>query len=634
MTDWEFLRRFFAPPNTAWLGLAEDHPASRFLAPFLGVSDTRGEAPLILPRAQEGVTRAYVICWDVDHAARLRPLLEAAVAHNLAIFDPAPCRLNEQDPIDRSVLDLVGRAATYVIPVPKETKAAVWASLRTMIEMLRARPIQSAKRTRSTRQLLKDFELALSLGQAQESGAILDELRRQSGLGLENLTYLEIRRLSRLGMDSRLLSSPQIEDLLVAEPPILVIDAILASWYRSETGATQPVGDRELDAIVDSVKTGRPDIALLVRDGLPPVPSLEARCALAVISIARGDSVLLAAARQTATDLPTVILDRLRDSVPPAVEEALQQGPLSLGPVVDEWSAWARGLRDGSPDARKVDPETLNPPWRTDEELAEVLEAWPDDSTGVLGDLLAAFLQVDQSPRPAWRSSRVLLRRLLLEERFDPQGLGATRTLLEWFLMSGPEVSAYAEVLEDVASFAPRWVSPQRPEFALDLAEVVALEACPDADIASSFVAVLLERIYSQNRVLSRVQSASAQAITDDLGLGWQWALREDEVADGVPQACRGVETILLYSMNQRVLDRVRNVLLATLPGITIHLSSDKAGNADLRRRCQSADLIVLATQCATHAATGFITDNAKKARVLYANGAGSGSMLKALEVI
>jgi hypothetical protein len=63
-----------------------------------------------------------------------------------------------------------------------------------------------------------------------------------------------------------------------------------------------------------------------------------------------------------------------------------------------------------------------------------------------------------------------------------------------------------------------------------------------------------------------------------------------------------------------------------------VHISSDKVGSPALRQHARNADLIVLATRRAAHAATGFITDSAGKALVRYADGSGSASMLRAVE--
>jgi hypothetical protein len=63
-----------------------------------------------------------------------------------------------------------------------------------------------------------------------------------------------------------------------------------------------------------------------------------------------------------------------------------------------------------------------------------------------------------------------------------------------------------------------------------------------------------------------------------------------------------------------------------------VHTSADKVGNPALRQHARNADLIVMATRRAAHAATGFITDAASNALIRYADGSGSASMMRAVE--
>ena len=67
-------------------------------------------------------------------------------------------------------------------------------------------------------------------------------------------------------------------------------------------------------------------------------------------------------------------------------------------------------------------------------------------------------------------------------------------------------------------------------------------------------------------------------------------------------------------------------------PNMRVEVSSDKDGNPALKQHARNADLIILATRRATHAATGFITDNAQGALFRYPSGSGSASMVRAVE--
>ncbi len=69
-------------------------------------------------------------------------------------------------------------------------------------------------------------------------------------------------------------------------------------------------------------------------------------------------------------------------------------------------------------------------------------------------------------------------------------------------------------------------------------------------------------------------------------------------------------------------------------PHARVTVSSAKVGgDAALRQSARDADIIVIATRRAAHAATGYITDNAgAKAKLFYPDGSGTGSMIRTVE--
>ena len=88
---------------------------------------------------------------------------------------------------------------------------------------------------------------------------------------------------------------------------------------------------------------------------------------------------------------------------------------------------------------------------------------------------------------------------------------------------------------------------------------------------------------------------------------------------------------MLLYSLDEGVLHRVSAILGTLAPALKVKLSHDHVGSPRLRQQSRQADVVDLATRCATHAATGFIRTNAAAtALVTEADGSGSASMLRA----
>ena len=88
---------------------------------------------------------------------------------------------------------------------------------------------------------------------------------------------------------------------------------------------------------------------------------------------------------------------------------------------------------------------------------------------------------------------------------------------------------------------------------------------------------------------------------------------------------------MLLYSLDEGVLERTKTLLGEIAPNADVRLSHDKVGSQSLKQQARGAEVIVMATRCAKHAATGFIRQHASGTSVVAeADGSGSASLLRA----
>jgi hypothetical protein len=101
---------------------------------------------------------------------------------------------------------------------------------------------------------------------------------------------------------------------------------------------------------------------------------------------------------------------------------------------------------------------------------------------------------------------------------------------------------------------------------------------------------------------------------------------------DGQPWDRLRDRTVALYSLQESALRRAAATLRDLVPSITVVCFHDRVGGApSLKAAAATADLFVIATTVAKHAATGFIEANRRDKPVLYARGGGSASLLAAL---
>ena len=203
--------------------------------------------------------------------------------------------------------------------------------------------------------------------------------------------------------------------------------------------------------------------------------------------------------------------------------------------------------------------------------------------------------------------------------------------LTEIVLRAAPNQRDYAALLDDLRADSDRWVGPERATVALDLADLLVRTASPDREARLRLAVALLGPLHAHASRLDPDQATFARQLSQELEteLDWPRALAVAEPAD--VQADFARQTVLLYSLDEGALARTADVLRRIVPDATVHLSHDHVGSPQLRQRSRNADLIVLATRCATHAATGFIRANARNDTVVTeADGSGSASLLRA----
>lgn len=655
-TTTAFLSEFFAAPNTTWPDCDPAHPAAGYLRAFVRALDVRGDCPLILPRNELAWAApvTYVICWDVSHSTRVRPLLEAAAAHSWVPFDGRAARLDPGDRVEAGITDLVGPNCTFRLTPTSATHAGLWRSLTRLVSTMDGHPPRKFALPRPAGRMLREFEAALASGQADTSAALLREIELVGGVSLENLAFLSVRRFSRLGKDAELLALPTLDAIVTAEPPKLIRDAILAAWSRRVL--SRELFDDHDDVLrsVELLRSHRPPLAGLVRDDVDQTWSDDALPVVGLVAIARASTELAAAVLDRAHSLPTILERELlsignglvAEREPHAFAQVPPETP--LGDQLSEEQArqpnsWLEWIQDALSRPDSVQPPNLDqvevwgPIGLLDEALADALDLAPDSAADAVLAMAGVFIDADQYLHPAWRSAGALIRRYLVAERLTPSDLAVICVLLGIALRGSPPVSEYRELLGDIQSYAAMWVSPGQPFPALDLADVVASAACPDPGSALALGSTLLAPLHAQRRRLSAAMSELASLITSDLELDWDWTGPgvDGEEPPGTTPPVANLEAVgfLLYSLDEGVLRRVTTAINSLYPQARVATSSDKVGSPRLRDLAAGAHIVVLATQCAAHSATGFIVDHMRPdGTLIYPDGAGSASMLRAIE--
>lgn len=646
----DFLVRFFGEGNSIWPGADPSNPVAPHLSMFLDALETPGECPVILPRkvllAKPAVW--YVIAHDSAHVERVRLLLQASVAHSWVPFSGRVAHLDPSDPVDRAVFDFRGPATTFILkPSTPDAERQMVRALRRLAASLADRELRVPNVPRPVGRMLKEFELHLATGSAEGSARILSEIETIGGISHENIAFLRLRRLARLGLDEELLSSPSLPSLVYSEPPFLVREAVLGAWARRQvlpildTEGAEAAREVVVSALIDfamlvdtrSEGSSDPDVArvsdfvLAMRAGTGTVTAPDHDRDPSVVigeSAGKSESGESAAGttRHSVVELPEVPVDET--STTPEDEGA--SGPQG-------WLEWVTALA--------VDPQTeldLNavgswdPTWAVDTELAVAINELPSLAEDALLSGVAALLHTDDADHSSPRTARALLDWYLVTERFSPLDLSVMCRLLQVVIQSAPDEKAYEELLTDIRAYSGRWVSISNAVRALDIADVVACG--PAGDVRDSFVSAILAPLNSQRSRLPEAMRAVADIVTSDLAIDFNWQVPAPAGQDEQDPTSLSISPrVLIYSLDVGTLNRSAQAIAKQWPHAKIELSTATVASDSLRHQARNSDIVVLATRRATHAATRFIVQNiSESTRLEYADGCGSASMLRAVE--
>lgn len=644
-----FVEQFFGEGNVVWPDHDPGTKTGRNLIPYLQVLHDNSDVPVVLPRrtpARSDRLTAYVIAQDRAHATVVAETLTAFVGPSYSRFDGRPALLNPADSVDRAVLDFAGPGTTFILwsPLPQQ-EAALWAALRRMQQTVAARPTRSWHVPKPIGRLLAEFEVALAAGDHAASAQAIEHLTSSGGLTGPNLAHLRIKRLARLGRDGELLRMPELPDVVVADPPIPVTDAVLTAVYTSYLA--DPVDNSDVSTAMDRLIESGHLVPALLNTNLAGLGA-QALCVIALAASIRNDTSVLLHLRATPVALARIA--ELAPSVADLIPGAQVPGDTQIPPVgevlpaVDHpptsppphtWLDLIRALVDDAPGiAPLLDDETWRgwqPPSAADDAIAQILRGLDDTGATRAWSAVGAFIDADGYNRPATRSAQELINIALVLGNYSPGDLAGLVALTEIVLRSAPSHQEYVRLLDDLSADIDRWVGPERATVALDLADLLVRSACPDAEARLRFGLALLDPLHTRIHRLDPDQVAFASQLSNELDTGLDWAAGDAVPEEALPPLDASSPTVLLYSLDEGALGRTADTLCRIAPRCRIHRSSERVGSARLHQQAHNADVVVLATRCATHAATGFIRSSTRTAAIIAeADGSGSASLLRA----
>ena len=204
----------------------------------------------------------------------------------------------------------------------------------------------------------------------------------------------------------------------------------------------------------------------------------------------------------------------------------------------------------------------------------------------------------------------------------------------EAIIQLGLGAAEYTETVAQLQRGLELIASPMAASPALDTLDMLVASPCANDAAPQGFVAFVTSFFTRWFRRIDPSQWALLSRLSQELGLPFTLP----DVARSEPNAISPWEgldgkRVAMYSLRESALRRAEAIIRDLSPNALVQIFSDHVGGSpSLRTAAMTADIFVVATAAAKHAATIFIDANRPRDRpTLYARGQGSASLLEAL---
>ena len=747
---WRFLEGFFSGSGQPSLQeLEAGRGKSAALRPF--VLRLLGSVPLpsVLPhKGADARGNTKVIWYGIARSERelggLGEELMAFVGPTWSTFDGTRAELDAGDPVDSIVLEYTGGAAFKFTGAD----AKILEALTLLSRVWEQRASRSPDVPVPTGRVLRDFYMALRVGNRESAERSLHYLADHHRMDAINLLFLKVQLLAEIGRWDELLGISDLPAVMKMRRPTAVTHALVRAVYRQELieyeergdprGAVEHfhqkvfpeygalfvtrAGSRDADVVKSfmMLAVGGKSPNAELRDELLRVPGFDEKDDLYLQQLAsllqtptplpvedplqRATQLVWSGAYdlafelartepaskeqaqvllECAYELNTIEAERAAvsafDSLPAEdqtllyasrrisaildhltkVREEAPTGAIEVEPPPADWEewltrlysdpSWGRALTVAQQGAEEWDVGTLSADVGAAARLADMLGAYPTEAGAVLSDaipFLLKFFQKDAGwPRRDFlKIYGALVYLLVMSTHGGGDDLEAFNDLTRALLSLGVGAEQYEELLglADGDLWQP-FAAPSTLDWALDLIDTLIIYPCPSPEKRSALLASVVNRLATfPERGVDAGQWKFIRLLVSDLHQERTLLPVIDEFeprAEVTEAETKNLferlkdKSVAIYTLTEAVAKRVGKILEERCRTVNVHISNDKVGNTRLEQLARGADIFIMATASAKHAATNFIEDKRTPGLpLLRPAGKGSASMLRVLE--
>jgi hypothetical protein len=205
--------------------------------------------------------------------------------------------------------------------------------------------------------------------------------------------------------------------------------------------------------------------------------------------------------------------------------------------------------------------------------------------------------------------------------------------LMQALIDAGPVTQDYTEALDAYAEILSANNAPSNIDWALNAAEMLALNASPDKESRLRFFLAVVNMAREHAHRLNAVHRAMLPLLAQDYAcpdlLDAFPTAQETETPEENAKQKRFAGLIGIYTLTETAAFRARQFLRNLLPNARVEINSDKASTDRLKHLASSSDIFVFAWKSSKHQAYYAAKDARGERETLLPLGKGSASILE-----
>ncbi|GAB3333789.1 protein DpdD [Micromonospora halotolerans] len=300
---------------------------------------------------------------------------------------------------------------------------------------------------------------------------------------------------------------------------------------------------------------------------------------------------------------------------------------VATGVAQDEAVGWISDLADQWTPLPQAEVQARM--WSSSDATLEVLGL-------VAGRFLALHAGVLDGPAKAAVAERMIAA-LALSGRTSAGVQVQVLSLIDTLLAAGPSGEQVEAALEWLDVIRGSMAASSSIDWQTDLLQTVAFHVIPKQAHAARqrYLYSSLDDLRRLRTALDSVALESVAAVCESLDLSLPADLEQIRAAGLLPEpelyGCLAGRRVVLYSLMESAARRAAETLRRIVPSIDVVTTADHVGSERLADMSTNADVVVIATASAKHAATEFIEQKRNGRPIIYVHSKGSSAMLREL---